>query len=180
LGGNGYVKLPNKTGYVVARYIPTIIDFGRCRVMVEGKSYGYYDSFSYGVDPDVAKPECDLYKLLGFTMYTLYSENRKLFDALLPAFRFFPHIRMVISYDMKPFLDEERRDFFNLGNRWNLTEAQRDVFYSEFASHLAKNYDLITTKIYIKSLSDLPQGARVYDCQNDTCDTTLNRMEQSM
>jgi hypothetical protein len=180
LGTNGYVKLPNKTGYVVARYIPTIIDYGRSRVMVEGRSYGYYDNFGFGVNPDVTKPECDLYKLLGFTMFDLYSENRKLFDALMPAFRFFPHVRNVISYDMKPFLDEERRNFLTLGDRWNLTETQRDTFYSEFASHLAKNYDLITSKVYVKSLSDIPKGAPLYNCQDDTCSTTLRQVKKSM
>jgi hypothetical protein len=87
-----YIKYPHVDGYVYVytNYIPVIIDYGRVRVVVDGKVYGDQRLVDNSLTPAVtyAYPYFDAYKLLMWTLYYLRKSYRYI-DGLLWLHEFF-------------------------------------------------------------------------------------------
>ena len=73
--------------------IPTIIDYGRSYVQVDGKDYGMPDSLYFnkrGIFRDKSNPLYDAFKFLGFCLIdALDADNESLFGDIAPLFRYF-------------------------------------------------------------------------------------------
>jgi hypothetical protein len=89
------------TVYISSAYIPTIIDYGRVHIQSPSPAaekmgqptehFGFHASFGkqYGIYPDRARPYYDLYKLLGFTLYTMMDSKNPAFEDAWPIMGFF-------------------------------------------------------------------------------------------
>ena len=92
-----------KTLYIKGNRVSTFIDYGRAHVKYKGEHFGFIDLAFIkedGLFPNKARPLADLYKLLGFCLYSLFKETktsftpkspkaRELFRQLQPLFSFF-------------------------------------------------------------------------------------------
>ncbi len=63
--------------YIEATEIGTIIDFGFSHIKYQGKDYGIFDRFPWGVFPRRSFPLHDAYKLLLMSMRTMYSSGNE-------------------------------------------------------------------------------------------------------
>jgi hypothetical protein len=172
LGRVVYVKLPRDGRWIATKNIPTIIDYGRNRVAVGGKTFGYYNAPSI-VRPDVSRPEHDLYKLLGYTMYALAgldndtAGNTNLLLQLIPVFQFFPHIRNTTITDVGEFLILEGKGGFEMRDR--STNIDPATFYQRFQTHLTTLFDLRTNQHIVDDTNQLPGGAVKWNCHHNMC-----------
>lgn len=171
-----YVRLPRDGRWIKTRHIPTIIDYGRNRVVVNGEPFGYYYNPS-SARPDVSRPEHDLYKLLGFTMYAsaglnpTIPANRNLLKQLLPVFRFFPHVRNITIDNVDGFLRADEIGRFDIGSRLELTDEEKSTFYKRFQDYLMELFgaNLYRGQIIINDISQLPNGAMTWNCHHNMC-----------
>lgn len=177
-----YVKLPGDYGHVATRFIPVIIDYGRCRVEVEGQVYGYYGEISLGLDPTEARPEYDLYKLLGFILRIAdAAQNKDVFKKLHSLMYLFPFI--FDRFAGKPqelawFLKGEYSTLFRLNQvdifktkadpRWMPTEEERSVIFDVFMSSLIEDIKFSQDSYYVPQGGDLPPGT-AWNCEYGVC-----------
>lgn len=166
------VYVPVNGNFIMARYIPVIIDYGRSRVTYEDQSYGYYDNYAVGLSPDVARPEHDLYKLIGFLMFVLVMTNEQLFRALLPLYMLFPHVRSLPSkVNWREYLRKEREQFFEIGFRFLPNDEEKATLHAKFRGLLEQSYPLIRSGVLVRSRAEIPFDAFIYNCMNQQCDT---------
>jgi hypothetical protein len=94
--------------------IPTIIDYGRCYVEVDGKGYGMPDSISLnnmGLFNDRSNPMYDAFKFLGFCLSKAYKlNNYKLFADIAPLFRYFNTDERIVE----TLQDLDRESYYSL------------------------------------------------------------------
>lgn len=96
-----FVLSEDITFYIQSRYIATFIDYGRCHIQSPSPAeeyqgadtihFGFHSNFGtkYGLLPDKARPYYDIYKILGFTLYTMADENNPAFQQVWPIMGFF-------------------------------------------------------------------------------------------
>ena len=96
-----FVLSEDLTVYIESHYVLTIIDYGRCHIQnvppaVEKQGtpadhFGFHSDFGYkyGIDPEKARPYYDLYKFIGFTLYTMAESNNPTFEQAWPIMGFF-------------------------------------------------------------------------------------------
>jgi len=166
-----YVEIPG-FGHILTSKIPVIIDYGRCRVSVNGENYGYYGLTDYFVDPNVAKPEVDLYKLLGFMFYAFDGYNDR--DAGRPydlflMIKFFdkkvPDDRFVLGN----FLAKERETFFNIARDTELTLDERSALYPAYIKYLLYHFKFLLKSSFVPAGTKLPKGSKKWDCMGGVC-----------
>jgi len=116
---NSYVLVHVEGGenfYLRTNSVPTIIDFGRSYVEYGHRSYGCY---RYDIPyPDEARPLFDLYKLVGFLLYSLLSNDEKesnvndngfartefdspTLNVLIIILEFFPHYTQLLNAEFE-------------------------------------------------------------------------------
>jgi len=96
-----FVLSEDLTVYISSPYIPTIIDYGRVHIQSPSPAaemmgqptehFGFHASFArqYGIYADRARPYYDLYKFLGFTLYSMYQQKNPAFEEVWPIMGFF-------------------------------------------------------------------------------------------
>lgn len=154
----------SKFDYVRTSYIPTIIDYGRATVNVEGLGFGYYQGYDHGISVDDPKPEHDLYKIVGFVMYSLLESNPKLFAAMLPMLFFFKFVPKKLK-DLRAFMESERDEYFTIGAR-SLPKEQRQDVYVKFGQYMFTKFQLQNDLV---NENNLPPGSTVYNRDSGSC-----------
>tara|TARA_R110002072_G_scaffold45565_5_gene126866 strand:- start:53853 stop:55925 length:2073 start_codon:yes stop_codon:yes gene_type:complete len=120
-------EMDGQTIYILSSHIPTIIDFGRAHVQtpspaeekrtgIEAEHFGYYSSFAleYGIYGDEARPYYDIFKIIGFMLYSMADKNPSVFEEVWPIMKFFG---MNNREDVLKWLTESRgSDLFSLNS----------------------------------------------------------------
>lgn len=128
--------------YIKADMIPTLIDYGKSRVEVEGQSYGYFldqvqpDS---SVNPYRGRPLHDLFKLVGWTIYNAYEAgNRALMTSLMPMLRFFEYYKTLNDDQMVAQIENDVKNVFEISNRYPEldNEMSNKTVYKRFYNYL--------------------------------------------
>ena len=122
--------------------IPTIIDYGRSYVQVDGKDYGMPGSLPYnkrGIFRNQSNPIYDAFKLLGFCLIdALDANNDSLFGEIAPLFRYFSVSESVIdsvkdiykgtNFDLPLFSElDNLEDFINFSISYSEALGYEDV-----------------------------------------------------
>lgn len=94
-----FMLTDSNTVYISSRFIATIIDLGRCHIQYPPPAYekagyptdhfGYFGLDNYGVIANKARPYYDIFKLLGFTLFGMYSKQNSTFEQAWPIMGFF-------------------------------------------------------------------------------------------
>lgn len=96
-----FVTAGDLTIYVKSHYIPTIIDFGHCHIQSPAPAlemmgeptehFGYRASFArkYGIDADRSRPYYDIYKVIGFTLFSMLQGSNPAFEQVWMIMGFF-------------------------------------------------------------------------------------------
>jgi hypothetical protein len=142
--------------YVRANRVATIIDYGRAHVKYQGRHFGFFDTGlreGDGLYPNVARPLYDMYKLLGFALYSCFNATRKSFtpksaaarelvNALMPLFSFFRDVTgedgelNEIAYISE--IKEERETYYVLSVEIGPFEKQSSI--QDLLAHIESNY----------------------------------------
>ena len=147
--------------------IPTVIDYGRSYVEVEGESYGMTGSINYNpltIFRDKSNPLHDVYKLLGFSvMEAKRSGNVALLAEIVPLFSYFVKSKNLL---------EDIEEIYEVSN-FDLpifTEGRDIDDYLEYVVNYstAMGYNIV--------LTDLPVGALVLTPVSDRLE--INVMEE--
>jgi hypothetical protein len=138
--------------YVKSDRLPTIIDYGRAHVKYEGEHYGYFDAGLLredGLYPDKCRPLYDMYKLLGFALWSCLEsdpESRKkfvspsaqdLFRQLQPLFAFFRQARNYAEY--LATVKRERETYYVYGVEITADE-ERNSSLQDMLAHVEQHY----------------------------------------
>lgn len=100
----------NEKVYINDDAVATIIDNGRAHIKVNGKSYGYYGAYSYGVDPLKSNPIHDAYKLLCWSLFDMKSKNNtKTFNEVSKLLKYFNQSESALQV-----LNAQKRTTFSL------------------------------------------------------------------
>lgn len=96
-----FVIADDLTVYIQSRYIPTIIDYGRCHIQTPSPAeemagaptdhFGYYarGMESYGLFADRARPYYDIFKFLGFSLHAMAEAGNPAFEQVWVIMGFF-------------------------------------------------------------------------------------------
>lgn len=97
--------LENKTYYMYTDLIPTLIDYGRSNIKIDGEWYADFTQAGFGSDLEGICPYQDAYKLLMFSLNDMQNTNPDVFLALEKVFRFFNATEGVkeVLADQRPF-----------------------------------------------------------------------------
>lgn len=150
-----YQLAGGKTLYIKSNRVPTFIDYGRSHVKYKGLHYGFID-FGFmredGLFPNEARPLADLYKLLGFCLYSLFNETknsftpkspkaRELFRQLQPLFSFFRDTETDGEPDYVKYLSivKDERDTFYVYSS-TIEEWEKESSIQDLLAHIEQNY----------------------------------------
>lgn len=118
--------------YITTNQLATIIDVGRSHIVYHDKHYGFTGLEDVGVFEDIPLPITDVYKVLFFSLYTMYySGNIKAFNQVKQlAPYFFPDLLSLDdpAFDRKliQLLDQERNNVYYY---LNFKQGERQRFY---------------------------------------------------
>lgn len=123
--------------------IATLIDFGFAHIEVQGQHFGYFSVPQGNVDPNVAFPLHDVFKLLCFSLYEMRSARNSAYSRLLPLLSFF------VQGDLDDFIKKGRDSVYALPNN----EKTRTFTIDDFLAFLRK-------KVQLPLHSFIPQHVR--------------------
>jgi serine/threonine protein kinase len=136
-GENGEKKI------LLTDTVATLIDYGFAHVEVQGKHYGYFFASQGNVDPKVAFPLHDVFKLLCFSLYEMKRAGNDAYSRLLPLLSFF------VKGDLDRFIRKGRDSLYALPNN----EDTRSFTLDDFLAFLHK-------KVHLPLRSSVPRGIR--------------------
>lgn len=198
-----YVPYPIGSGddviYIRTDGIPTLIDYGRCHIRLKIKkkeeSFGFYGFEGVGLYPNKARPLHDLYKITGFSMFSVARSKSSSADKFLvkawPLFNMWSNIKkqnwnpLALSgqkaraNEIREALAVERANFFEVGKNLISEELKQDPIIS-VVEDMTKLYNSEWNEIN-RTLEEIPDKDIVLDCNNLLCVTAAevkNRLTQ--
>lgn len=126
-----FVGAANRIVFVRSNRVPTIIDYGRNHVKYEGKHYGFFSTKlreEDGLYPDKARPLYDLYKLIGFSLYSAMNASPPNTELLAEAWRLMSFFRPITKREeLEELMKTEREGFFTLSTKIGEKEQSTSI-----------------------------------------------------
>jgi serine/threonine protein kinase len=144
-----------ETVYVRSNRVATIIDYGRVHIKYNNKHYGFYSKSLRTIDglyPDKCRPLYDIYKVIGFSLYSLLEsgKNKELFKGLMDLVSFFRPIKNYPSY--LATIKREKDSFYVLSVDISLAEKNSSI--QDFLAFVEEKYSVLWNRIIRSRLKD--------------------------
>lgn len=170
----------NMRFYVLSRYIPTFIDYGRAHIQFppstnEAFHVGFNASYGpeFGIYPDVSRPFHDLYKFICFTLMDLRIAQNPIYHRALQLMEFFgvtadnAEILLVNQFHENRFsLAGPLETNFCTQSRTNpgFCARESDLTMFDFMAFIEISFN----EIYLKTMFREPKpGIRLLECGTD-------------
>lgn len=157
-GGNVLMRKLDKkyaikyeNGYIITKYVATVIDYGFAHVSVGKNNIGKFEFEKYDVMPHQSNIIYDIYKLLGASMNSAY-DNKPVFKLASQLMKYFN------KYDDINTILKQTNTYFALPQGWFTTKLS----LSGFETYIKNNFKSLVNKFHFNT----PNGYPLLDCKN--------------